>query len=129
MSKNLIKVIAKPQVIDTYEKLIKALNSAKCGGQYVTYTIVKPVTMNAFPTDGSAREKRDPNFVANYELVFQNHYGTDYDKQMAKLLGEDKYEAHDSNSRHIVHNVVPMLFSQLPKSFLTWPLASSLAPS
>ena len=111
MSKNLIKVIAKAQVIKSLKQLVSVLSVAKCGGQFVTYTIVKPVTMNVFPTDGSERERRDPNFVANYEQRFQINYGTDYDKQMAKKLGLDSYEAHDSNSEHIVPNVLKVLKS------------------
>lgn len=111
MSKNLIKMVASTQVIDTLDKLVRVLKSAKCGGQYVTFTIVKSVTMNTFPTDGSEKERRDPNFVANYEMKFQVNYGTNYDKQMAILLGTDSYEAHDSNSIHIVPNVLKVLKS------------------
>ena len=108
-----MKAVANVKNITTIDELKSVLSKAKstCGGQFVTYTIVKPVSMNAYPTDGSEKVRRVDSFVANYEHKFQIHFGTDYDKQMAKLLGVDIYEAHDSNSEHLVPNVLKRIIS------------------
>ena len=92
--------------ITSVEQLAQVLKDAKCGGQFVTLNIVKAADMNVFPTDGSEKIRRNPDFVAFNSYSVQLHYSEDYEKKMAKALGVESYEAHASNRVHIVKNAL-----------------------
>ena len=98
------------KVIRTLKAFIAELKAAKCGGQYVTLYAETPVSMAAFPTDGSEKVHIDKNFVARKQFAVEYHFGASFDKMMSKLLGTD-YHASDYNRRHIVPNVLMQYIS------------------
>lgn len=86
--------------------LIAILAAAKAGGQFVTIYAETDVKLNKFPTDGSEKIRIDSNFVPRHAFSVTFNFAEDYEKAMAKAMGVDSYEAHDSNRRHLIKNVV-----------------------
>ena len=93
--------------ITSVSELKSMLETAKCGGQFVTVyyeTAVSGLLKN--PTDGSAVGKRREDFNPKKRSYAQFHFAQDYEKTMAKILGVDAYDAEDSNREHLVKNVL-----------------------
>ena len=96
-------------VITTIEDLQSILETAKCGGQFVSISGESPVNLLKKANDGSKERIKD-NFapVTRFSVTF--HFGEDYEKKMSKLLGED-YKASDANRVHLVKNVLMQYIS------------------
>jgi hypothetical protein len=95
------------RTIVSVSELQNTLETAKCGGQFVTVyyeTDVKGLLKN--PTDGSAVGKRREDFTPKKRSYAQFHFAQDYEKTMAKILGVDEYNAEDSNREHLIKNVL-----------------------
>lgn len=98
--------------IKTLTTLSRLLAVAKCGGQFVTiYAETDGLKKyNKFPTDGSERIRRDDNITLTNRFSVTYNFGTDYDKKMSEIVGEE-YHAHDANRVHLVPNVLMMYLS------------------
>lgn len=95
------------KTIVSVSELKNVLETAKCGGQFVTVyyeTAVSGLLKN--PTDGSAVGKRREDFNPKKRSYAQFHFAQDYEKTMAKILGVDEYNAEDSNREHLIKNVL-----------------------
>ena len=79
----------------------------RCNGQWVTITASVPVSLNRYPTDGSARIRLDDDFCPRRNYIVKINWAEDYSLRMSKLLGCD-YKASDANRIHIVKNVLMM---------------------
>lgn len=93
--------------ITSVQQLVGVLSTAKCGGQFVTIygETDQGKKYNKFPTDGSERIKRDETMSITKRFSVTYNFGTDYDKKMSKILGEE-YHAHDANRIHLLKNVI-----------------------
>lgn len=94
------------KTINTISELVNTLKTAKCGGQYATIYFESDVTLRKFPTDDYERVRIADDFCPRKSFSVQYHFGADYEKQMAKLLGVEEYNASDSNRTHIVPNLL-----------------------
>ena len=99
------------KTINTISELVNTLKTAKCGGQYATIYFESDVKLNKFPTDGSERIRIADTFCPRKSYSVQYHFGADYEKAMAKLLGVEEYTASDSNRTHIVPNLLMQYIS------------------
>jgi len=96
--------------LHTCSELVNVLTTAKeqekRGGEFTAVYGVSDYRMNKFPTDGSEKIRISDDFSAknNFHVVF--HFSQDYEKTMAKVLGLESYDAHDSNRVHIIPNVL-----------------------
>jgi len=92
--------------IKSIEQLIEVMNNAKNGGQFATIIGESEIRLNKFPTDGSERVRIADGFIPKSVFSVEYHFGADYEKKMAKVLGVSEYEAHDANRVHIVPNLI-----------------------
>jgi hypothetical protein len=118
--------------ITSVEQLAQMLKDAKCGGQFITINVLKAAEMNVFPTDGSEKIRRNPDFAVFESYGVQAHYTEDYEKKMAKALGVENYEAHANNRVHIVKNALMqytttgnICFIYLPTDYLNYRLVGA----
>ena len=97
--------------ITSASELISILKEAKCGGQYVTLTCEKPISLNKFPTDGSEKIRIADNFTPMVKFSVQYHFGADYERAMSKALGADYEKGEDKNTETLIKGVAKRYIS------------------
>lgn len=107
--------------IFSVSELVAVMKAAKAGGQYVTLYGESDYKMNKFPTDGSERIRIKDNFQPRKRFSVKFHFGQDYEKTMAKVMGVDDYTASDSNRIHLVDNVIMQYVSTGTTCFIYMP--------
>ena len=92
--------------IHSLAHLVRVLQTAKIGGQFVTLYAETDIKLNKFPTDGSERVRISDAFKPTQRFYVNYQFGVDYESKMSKALGEDYTKGANTNVETLVPNLL-----------------------